>query len=78
MTNLDKMKQNIISQITLMDAETFLDFINVLQGQYVEDKIVDFFVIFRCQECKQLFGQCPNEATDKLCIERFKKYASEY
>lgn len=42
MTNLDKMKQNIISQITLMDAETFLDFINVLQGQYVEDKIVDF------------------------------------
>ena len=33
MTNLDKMKQNIISQITLMDAETFLDFINVLQGQ---------------------------------------------
>ena len=44
MTNLDKMKQNIISQITLMDAETFLDFINVLQGQYIEDKIVDFSV----------------------------------
>ena len=57
MTNLDKMKQNIISQITLMDAETFLDFINVLQGQYIEDKIVDFSEIFRCQECKQLFGQ---------------------
>lgn len=78
MTNLDKMKQNIISQITLMDVETFLDFINVLQGQYIEDKIVDFSEIFRCQECKQLFGQCPNAATDKLCIDRFKKYASEY
>ena len=37
MTNLDYMKQNIISQITSMDAETFLDFINVLQGQYIED-----------------------------------------
>ena len=78
MTNLDKMKQNIISQITSMDAETFLDFINVLQGQYIEDEIVDFSEIFRCQECKQLFGQCPNAATDKLCIDRFKKYASEY
>ena len=78
MTNLDKMKQNIISQITSMDAETFLDFINVLQGQYIEDQIVDFSEIFRCQECKQLFGQCPNAATDKLCIDRFKKYASEY
>lgn len=61
-----------------MDAETFLDFINVLQGQYIEDKIVDFSEIFRCQECKQLFGQCPNADTDKLCIDRFKKYASEY
>lgn len=78
MTNLDKMKQNIISHITSMDAETFLDFINVLQGQYIEDKIVDFSEIFMCQECKQLFGQCPNVATDKLCIDRFKKYASEY
>ena len=45
MTNLDKMKQNIISQITLMDAETFLDFINVLQGQYIEDKI------YLCTSC---------------------------
>ena len=59
-------------------AKDVADFINVLQGQYIEDKIVDFSEIFRCQECKQLFGQCPNAATDKLCIDRFKKYASVY
>lgn len=32
MTNLDKMKQNIISQITSMDAETFFGFYQCITG----------------------------------------------
>lgn len=76
MTNLDKMKQSIITQITEMDAETFLNFIDLFQEQYTKNKIIDCSEMFLCSDCKKLFGQCTDEATDQLCIERFEKYAN--
>lgn len=76
MTNLDRMKQNIITQIIAMDTETFRDFIDLFQEQYTKNKIIDCSEMFLCSDCKKLFGQCTDKDTDQFCIERFEKYAN--
>ena len=78
MTNLEHMKQNLIDQILKMDAEAFNKLINILNGNYSVDELsIDLTASsFGCDSCKELYGECLEEATNKECLDRYKKYVS--
>lgn len=74
MNNLEKMKQDVISQIEKMDAKTFEKFTELLKGNYnTSTKVIDLSGIFQCKDCRKKYGDCP-DLEDK-CSERFEQYA---
>lgn len=84
MKKFDVIKREAISEITSkiekMDESDFLDFVNVLLGEYILDKQKFRFNLsgrFDCKDCQRIYGSC-NEKGIKPdeCIWRFKKYAS--
>ena len=74
MTYLEKMKENLITQIKALDASEFEKLINVLQGDYpVNGCPVDLSEMFSCDECRETCGDC-SEGKD-CCSKRFILYA---
>lgn len=70
MTYLEKMKENLITQIKALDASEFEKLIGVLQGDYpVTGCPVDLSKMFSCDECRETYGNCPEEKDD--CSKRF-------
>lgn len=70
MTNLEKMKENLIKQIKALNASEFEKLIDVLQGDYpVTGCPVDLSKMFSCDECRKTYGDC-SEGKD-CCSERF-------
>ena len=74
MNNLEKMKQDIISQIRKMDVEEFEKLMNILVEYEEANKIIlDVSNLFTCDCCRKKYGKCLSE-TDE-CSVRFEKYA---
>lgn len=70
MTYLEKMKENLITQIKALDASEFEKLIGVLQGDYpVTGCPGDLSKMFSCDECRETYGNCPEEKDD--CSKRF-------
>lgn len=73
-TNLEKMKENLIKQIKVLNASEFEKLIDVFQGDYpVNGCPVDLSKMFSCDECRETYGDCPEEKDD--CSKRFILYA---
>lgn len=72
MNNLEKMKQNIISQIQAMDIAKFEQLIDL-----IDDDIFDMSELFTCEKCRKRYGSCtPNgDCSVEVCSERFERYA---
>lgn len=84
MKNFEIMKKELINELTLkikeMDEADFLDFTNVLLGEYILDKQKFRFNLsgrFDCKDCQRIYGSCNEKGTKPdECICKFKKYAS--
>lgn len=70
MTNLDRMKASLISQIENMNAEEFEKIADAL----VETGMQDESFRFSCKKCESRYGE---ECTVAVCSKRFKEYAEE-
>lgn len=77
MKNIDKMKRNIIEQIENMTVEQFEDFADMLTEYYnFRKNLIDMSNIFRCSDCKKVYGKCPENTYDnQICTDRFRDYA---
>ena len=74
MTNLEKMKENLINQINELDASEFEKLIEILRGDYsITGCPVDLSEMFSCDECRETYGDC-SEGKD-CCSERFILHA---
>lgn len=71
MKNLDKMKQAIISEIQKMNLEEFEEFMEFVLDKY------DISGLFKCSDCKRLYGECDEVNGRPTCSDRFKHYAME-
>lgn len=78
MTNLDKMKENVIEQIKEMGIEEFENLLNCCDSFNVgEDSVFNCENIFPCTACCEFFGYCGEENHDAgyNCLGQFEKYA---
>lgn len=78
MTNLDKMKENVIEQIKEMGIEEFENLLNCCDSFNVgEDSVFNCENIFPCTDCREFFGYCGEENHDAgyNCLGQFEKYA---
>lgn len=78
MTNLDKMKENVIEQIKEMGIEEFENLLNCCDSFNVgEDSVFNCENIFPCTACREFFGYCGEENHDAgyNCLGQFEKYA---
>lgn len=78
MTNLDKMKENVIEQIKEMGIEEFENLLNCCGSFNVgEDSVFNCENIFPCTACREFFGYCGEENHDAgyNCLGQFEKYA---
>lgn len=74
MNNLEKMKQDIISQIEKMNVKEFERLMDILvECDEANEKILDVSNLFTCDYCRKTYGKCSNESDE--CSSRFKKYA---
>lgn len=83
MTNLDLMKQSIISQIDQMSAEDFEKFVDLLGevGVSSDAPELNFDEIFTCERCRKEFSLCHPcgdnvENPTSECHQKFIEYAS--
>lgn len=77
MTNLDKMKENVIEQIKEMGIEEFENLLNCCDSFNVgEDSVFNCENIFPCTACREFFGYCGEENHDAgyNCLGQFEKY----
>ena len=61
-----------------MSVEKFNAFSEMLvewQKNYAEP-VIDLSKIFKCADCRSLYGDCPDEGTDEY-DERFVRYANQ-
>ena len=70
MNNLERMKQDVISQINAMDIYQFERLTDMLK----EEEIFDLSNIFQCKDCRRIYGDC-SEIEERVCTKRFKQYA---
>ena len=75
MTNLEKMKQNLIKQIEKMDVESFENLCDVLQDN--EDLDIDGSILFDCKTCVEKYGERSSNINCSECSERFERYCME-
>lgn len=78
MTNLDKMKENVIEQIKEMGIEEFENLLNCCDSFNVgENSVFNCENIFPCTACREFFGYCGEENHDAgyNCLGQFEKYA---
>lgn len=68
--NLQSMKEDIITQISNMDEETFFKFITALHEL---DVTINFSNIFTCPKCEEFFGRCECEESQKTCLQCFNE-----
>ena len=70
MTNLEKMKENLIQQIKTVDSSEFEKLIETLWGNYpITGCPLDLSEMFPCDECREIYGDCPEEKD--CCTERY-------
>ena len=73
-TNLEKMKENLINQINELDASEFEKLIEILRGDYsITGCPLNLSEMFSCDECRETYGNCPEEKDD--CSKRFIMHA---
>lgn len=80
MTNLERMKENIIYQIQDMKIEEFEKFLDLISGDYAVKKSeipFDLSKLFLCSDCWEKYGDCNNVEGEDVCSKRFAKYAKE-
>lgn len=71
MTQLEKMKKQIILQIEKLDINDFEELNDLLSEQpYFPNKSM----FFTCKDCRKKYGNCSEEDRLTECSERFKKY----
>lgn len=75
MTNLEKMKQELIKQIEKMDFESFENLCDVLQDN--EDLDIDGSFLFDCKTCAEKYDECSSNINCSECSERFERYCRE-
>ena len=78
MTNLDKMKENVIEQIKEMGIEEFENLLNCCDSFNVgQDSVFNCENLFPCTACRDFFGYCGEENHDAgyNCLGQFEKYA---
>ena len=77
MKNIDRMKRHIIKQIENMTVDQFENFLDMLTGDYnFEKSPIDTKDIFMCDNCKEIYGECPKDTYDnQICTDRFIDYA---
>lgn len=71
MTNLDKMKKNIIDQIKNMNTEQF-----AVHLQECETIPLDMSDIKFCDICRKEYDSCLENDCLSLCSQRFSEYAN--
>lgn len=77
MKNIDKMKEALISKIKDMSIEEYQKINDFLGEQYDYDpESVDKNMIFSCNDCKNTFGNCPDDEKLRECHQRFVRYAN--
>lgn len=74
MTNLDRMKENIIDQIKNMNTEQFEQF--AVHLQECETIPLDISDIRFCDICRKEYASCPENDCLSLCSQRFSEYAN--
>ena len=74
MTNLDRMKENIIDQIKNMNTEQFEQL--AVHLQECETIPLDMSDIKFCDICRKEFANCPENDCLSLCSQRFSEYAN--
>lgn len=78
MTNLDKMKEDVIEQIKEMDVEEFENLLNYCDSFNADEEgIFNCKNLFTCKACREFFGYCGEENHDAgyNCLGQFAKYA---
>ena len=73
MNNLEKMKQDIISQIEKMGVKEFEKLMDILV-ECNDEEIFDISRMFTCDFCRKKYGKCTEEKDE--CSGRFEKYAN--
>lgn len=78
MTNLEKMKLDITTQINNMSATQFQHFLELISGEYsIENtKLINQDNLFKCNNCKEKYGDCDDNDLD-ICNKRFVQYSEE-
>lgn len=78
MTQLDRMKEYVITQIENMTPERFMHFSEALGGDYSVENIINTDELFTCKSCKSRFGECFIERNGtKECLNKYIKYCDE-
>ena len=72
MKNIDKMKQNIISQIKNMSIEKFERLMDVLTA---EEDMIDISGLFGCKKCRKIYNCSESDIDAEECSRKFRKYA---
>lgn len=77
-TNLDLMKKDLCDQIQKIPVAKFNAFAAMIvewQANYYEP-VIDLSKISQCDDCRALYGDCPDEGNDE-CDKRFVKYVNQ-
>lgn len=75
MKNIDKMKLSLINQITNMTVNQYKRLNDILCEEYdFNPDSVNKAVIFTCEDCRKLYGECIESERTEECDERFIRY----
>lgn len=78
MTQLERMKEYVITQIENMPPKDFMRFSEALGGNYEIENVIETKGLFTCKDCKDKFGTCLIEKNGtKECYDKYAKYCSE-
>lgn len=77
MTNFERMKENLISQIKSLNLEQLETFIDAIDDNLHTSPCEVFTTegLFTCGACRYVYGECSTHGTPEECSERFKRYA---
>lgn len=77
MTNFERMKENLISQIKSLNLEQLETIIDAIDNNLhtFPCKVFDKKGLFTCSACRHVYGECSTHGNPEECSERFKRYA---
>lgn len=81
MTQLDRMKEYVITEIKNMNVAEFMDLSDVLSGEIFKTLDIQKNELFTCTACREKYGDCTLKQErfggTKVCSLRFERYAKE-